>query len=198
MARYASVVESLSQRFRRERGAYDGLWFAVSGGRLGVDVRQFGQFARLGGRRRRCASMARNWISIRSGCWVYRRRRWGKAPADRISRTRQARSASEYRVAAARLLCIRGSVLARESGDSAQESAQGRGKEINRRSGRCTSALYARVSGQRTRNHPCGGSRRTNGKVPGQLRNELHGAKQSQPTEMGRNGRQIGRGRRWP
>src|ERR1700722_14352617 len=181
MARYASV-EPLSQRFRRERGAYDGLWFAVSGGRLGVDVRQFGQFAQLGGRRWRCASLARNWIDFRPSDWICRPRGGRKPPADRVSRTRQACPAAEYRVAATRLLCVRGSFLARESGDSAQESAQGRGKEINRRGRRCTSTLYARVSGQRTRNHPCGGSRRTNGKVPGQLRNELHGARQSQPT----------------
>ena len=50
MARYASV-EPLSQRLRRKRGTDDGLWFAVSGSRFGVDFRQSGQFARLGGRR---------------------------------------------------------------------------------------------------------------------------------------------------
>src|ERR1700730_19206463 len=99
MARYASV-EPLSQRFRRKRGPDDGLWFAISGGRLGVD--QFGQFAQLGGRRRRCPSMARNWVDLRSGCWVYRPWRWGKAPADRVSRTWQARPAGAYLVTAAR------------------------------------------------------------------------------------------------
>src|ERR1700722_10465645 len=195
MARHASVGP-LSQRFRRERGAYDGLWFAVSGGRLGVDFRHSGQFARLGGRRWRRAFVERRRIDFRSGDWIYRPWWWGKTPADRVPRTRQARPAAEYRVAAARLLCIHGSRVARESGDPAQESAQGRGKEINRRGGRCASSLYARVSGERTRDHSRGGSRRTNSKVPGQLRNEFIGAKQPKPTEMGRNG-QVGRGGPW-
>src|SRR5271156_7208519 len=94
MARYTSV-DPLSQRFRRKRGAYDGLWFAVSGGRLGVDVREFGQFAHLGGRRWRCASVARNRIDFRSSYWIYWPWWWGKAPADRVSRKRKACPAAE-------------------------------------------------------------------------------------------------------
>src|ERR1700687_5672723 len=98
MARYAGV-EPLSQRFRTKRGPDDGLWFAVSGGRLGVDVRQFGQFAQLGGRRWRCASVARNWIDLRSSDWISRPWWREKPPADRVSRTRQACPTAEYGVA---------------------------------------------------------------------------------------------------
>ena len=79
---------------------------------------------------------------------------WGKAPSDRLSRTRQARPAAEYGFAAARFLRNCGSLLAREPRDPAQESAEGRGKEIDRRGGRCASALHARVSGERA----CDGS----------------------------------------
>src|SRR5271154_5690924 len=193
MARYAGV-EPLSQRFRRKRGAYDGVLFAVSGGRLGIDVRLSRQFAQLGGRRWCCASMARNWIALRSSCWIYWPWWRGQAPADRISRTRQACPPAEYGVAAARFLRCSGSRLARQPRDPAQKSTQGRGKEINRRGGRCASALHARVSGERTRDYSFGGSRRTNGKVPRQLRNEFIGAKQSQSPEMGGNGRQVGYG----
>ena len=173
MARYASV-EPLSQRFRRKRGAYDGLWFAVSGGRLGVDVRQFGQFARLGGRRRRCASMARNWIDLFGPVVGFTGLGGGEKPPP-----------IEYREHG-KLVLPPNTELPPPSASAAADPAwpvnqeilrkkalKDEAKEINRRSGRCTSALYARVSGERTRNHPCGGSRRTNGKVPGQLRNEL-------------------------
>ena len=64
-----------------------------------------------------------------SGCWIYWPWWRGKAASDRLSRTRQARPAAEYGIAAARLLRRRGSLLARESGDRAQEGAKGRGKE---------------------------------------------------------------------
>ncbi len=68
--------------------------------------------------------------------------------------------------------------LARESGDHAQESAKGRGKEINRRGGRCASALHAWVPGERARDHSSGGSRWANGEVRKQLRADLIGARQ--------------------
>src|ERR1700677_545630 len=178
MARYASV-EPLPQRFRSQRGAYDGLWFAVGNCRAGVDLGKSGQFAQLGGRRWRRAYVERGQRDFCSGSWIYWPWWRGQAPADRISRTRQACPAAEYGVAAARFLRFSGSRLARQPRDPAQESTQGRGKEVNRRGGRCASALHARVSGERARDHSFGGSRRTNGQVRNQLRNELIGAKQS-------------------
>ena len=78
-----------------------GHWFPISGGSVRLDLRQPCQFLRLGRRRRRRASMARDWINLRSGCRIYRPWWWGQAPSDRLSGTRKARPSAEYGVAAA-------------------------------------------------------------------------------------------------
>src|ERR1700722_7419814 len=155
MARYAGV-EPLSRGSRRKRGADDGLWFAVSGRTIGVDLRQSGQFAQSGGRRWRCALVERGQWDFRSDSRSGGRVRfwWGKAASDRLSRTRQARPAAEYGFAAPRFLRNCGPLMARQPRDPAQESAEGRRKEIDRRGGRGASALHARVSGERA----CDGS----------------------------------------
>ena len=136
IAEICGEIRRASKCCRKPRGGQevpgDGLWFAVSGGRVGVDFRQSGQFARLGGRRWRRAFVERDRIDFWSGYWIYRPWRRGKAAADRVSRTRKARPAAEYGVAAARLLRDRRSRLAGESGDRAQEGAKGRGKENDR------------------------------------------------------------------
>src|SRR3984957_13572872 len=101
MARNAGV-EPLSRGSRREGGADGGLWFGVSGHAVGVGLGQSGQFAESGGRRWRCALVERGQWDFRSDSRSGGRVRfwWGKAASDRLSRTRQARSAAEYGFAA--------------------------------------------------------------------------------------------------
>jgi hypothetical protein len=54
---------------------------------------------------------------------------------------------------------------------------------------RCAPALHSRVPGERARHRSIHHSGRTNGEVRRQLRIELIGARQPQPTELGRNGK---------
>src|SRR5580698_5474611 len=152
MARHDDV-ETSSRRSRRKRGAYDELWSAVSYGCIGIGFRQPDQFAWLGGRRWRRAFVERDRIDFRPCFWPCCRI-WfwrGKTAPNRVSRTRQARPAAKRRSAAPGLIRRRGSRLAREPGGGAQESVEGRGKEFNRRGGRCASALHTRVPGERAR-----------------------------------------------
>ena len=193
MARYASV-ELLSQRLRRKRGTYDGLWFAVTGSRFGVYFRYFsqsGQFVRLGRRRWRSAALARNWIDFRSSLLVWRGFGFGGEKPPPI----------EYREHG-KLVLPPNTELPPPGSSATADPAWPVNQEIVRRKAQKEEGkkTIAGVGDARLRyTHPFPpnepvtvrsvDSGRTNGEVRRRLRSEFIGARQPKSIELGRNGK---------